>query len=556
MEGAALLLMVSSLGVGFGWQPMPDGSPRYEYIVQVEPELAATLVDGKSIPIVSDIPEEIQPVGRVRLVVGSGDLPRQRLVTRLKPADAGAGAVSSGVALAQYNRYNDERYATAPNQGPAPSVSVAAAEDSQGGAEWNSGGADAPITPTGSAPQTARPLAGDRPPAPSGEAPWNRDDASAPAVAANGPLAKVGDRIQEATEPVRQGLEKMDDRVRSAAEKFGSRTQELVGELTNPGAARQGQRLPAGANLSAPEWNANAPGAAPSNPLRTGEPGAANAWNSQPPGSSTETAVPSGAPAWQARAAAAPQADSQSAAEWNNSATDASSTAGSAANGSSTAPPFASSQGADPWAAAEDPRPGAASAKSTLPPDMANMTSRPGTVFGGAGSNWPAGGPQPPELGAPTNAPPFAKGSTAAGAAAQSPPPLNTPSIDRNMLAAPAARPLDGATTSATTALGSAAAPLSSTSATGTTNPFMQPAATLPNSQQAGVKQPASPAVTSTAAAGGRDHTVIALVAWVLLSGSAAGNLYLFWSFLDVRQKYRAMVRKTARAVGNRFSTA
>ena len=46
------------------------------------------------------------------------------------------------------------------------------------------------------------------------------------------------------------------------------------------------------------------------------------------------------------------------------------------------------------------------------------------------------------------------------------------------------------------------------------------------------------------------------LVAWVLLSGSIAGNFYLFWSYLDVRHKYRAVVRKTARAVGSRFSAA
>jgi hypothetical protein len=37
---------------------------------------------------------------------------------------------------------------------------------------------------------------------------------------------------------------------------------------------------------------------------------------------------------------------------------------------------------------------------------------------------------------------------------------------------------------------------------------------------------------------------------------SAAGNIYLFWSYLDVRTKYRALVRKTARAVGSRFSAA
>jgi hypothetical protein len=46
------------------------------------------------------------------------------------------------------------------------------------------------------------------------------------------------------------------------------------------------------------------------------------------------------------------------------------------------------------------------------------------------------------------------------------------------------------------------------------------------------------------------------LLAWVLLSGSAAGNLYLFWSYMDVRNKYRALVRKTARAVGSRMSVA
>jgi hypothetical protein len=44
-----------------------------------------------------------------------------------------------------------------------------------------------------------------------------------------------------------------------------------------------------------------------------------------------------------------------------------------------------------------------------------------------------------------------------------------------------------------------------------------------------------------------RDNAALVLAAWVLLSGSVAGNLYLFWSYLDVRQKYRALVRKTAR---------
>ena len=37
------------------------------------------------------------------------------------------------------------------------------------------------------------------------------------------------------------------------------------------------------------------------------------------------------------------------------------------------------------------------------------------------------------------------------------------------------------------------------------------------------------------------------LLAWVLLTGSVGGNVYLFWSYLDVRGKYQSMVR-TARS--------
>ena len=32
------------------------------------------------------------------------------------------------------------------------------------------------------------------------------------------------------------------------------------------------------------------------------------------------------------------------------------------------------------------------------------------------------------------------------------------------------------------------------------------------------------------------------ILSWVLLSGSGAGNLYLFWSYLDIRGKYRGML--------------
>ena len=44
--------MVAGAGVGYGWQPMSDGSARYEYLVQVEPEMLDALRGDQAIPIV------------------------------------------------------------------------------------------------------------------------------------------------------------------------------------------------------------------------------------------------------------------------------------------------------------------------------------------------------------------------------------------------------------------------------------------------------------------------------------------------------------------------
>jgi hypothetical protein len=41
-------------------------------------------------------------------------------------------------------------------------------------------------------------------------------------------------------------------------------------------------------------------------------------------------------------------------------------------------------------------------------------------------------------------------------------------------------------------------------------------------------------------------------LAWVLLSGSGAGNLYLFWSYLDIRNKYQGLIRTAGRRLGRR----
>ncbi|MBX3435708.1 MAG: hypothetical protein KF847_20515 [Pirellulales bacterium] len=46
------------------------------------------------------------------------------------------------------------------------------------------------------------------------------------------------------------------------------------------------------------------------------------------------------------------------------------------------------------------------------------------------------------------------------------------------------------------------------------------------------------------------------VVAWVLLFGSIAGNAYLLWSYLEVRMKYRTLVRRNGQGVRSRFSPA
>lgn len=79
MDAATLFLAVVIGGVNFGWQSAGDGTTGYEYIVQVEPELVDAMQRGESIPIESNIPSEVSPIRKVRVVVGRGELPRSPL---------------------------------------------------------------------------------------------------------------------------------------------------------------------------------------------------------------------------------------------------------------------------------------------------------------------------------------------------------------------------------------------------------------------------------------------------------------------------------------------
>jgi hypothetical protein len=83
------LLAVAAIGVQWGYRTVDDGS--IEYTIQLRPEEARQLVSSGE-EILSYIPAEVQPVGRIRIVVGSEPLPRgphlrQTQLRTARPAD-------------------------------------------------------------------------------------------------------------------------------------------------------------------------------------------------------------------------------------------------------------------------------------------------------------------------------------------------------------------------------------------------------------------------------------------------------------------------------------
>ena len=78
MDAALMLLYLVAAGVNYGWQPAKDADGGYEYIVQVEPELLDTMRRGEADPIESNVPPDVAPIRKVRIVVGRGELPRNR----------------------------------------------------------------------------------------------------------------------------------------------------------------------------------------------------------------------------------------------------------------------------------------------------------------------------------------------------------------------------------------------------------------------------------------------------------------------------------------------
>jgi hypothetical protein len=580
MDGAALFALIAA--VGFGWQPMPDGSERYEYIVQVDQDLAATLAAGKSIPIVGEVPEGIHPIARVRVVVGEDSLPRERLVTRLKPVVVAAAADAS----------NEQSIIVRGQNAVAPNPYA------ETGTGWNGGAAGAPAPSSQQLFDNASAAA---------ESAWNQNVAAPAADALN----TAGQNLQnQLVAPVQQGLndaanqfqKSVGQNVQGAAASLGERTKSLVNELAQPltpqpaqtarGLRQQQASAPlpavpppatgaaastnpyngaAAPPTSTSNWNQEPPA---TNPLRAGvDPstssqagGASTEWNNQPPSTGFPASSPLAQPNLGNNGVAGqplpqqsppPMASSTTPGmnDWNSATTPAATTPTAAGQPTAGNSGFG---GNDPWQGVPDPRTPATGASS---PGGA-LAAEPTAPFGGAG----AGG-----LNAFPTTPPLNSAALGASTPNLSPPNLATPGIDRNMLSQAPGRPLDG-TTTPTTGLGGLPAANVSTTGQGSQQTPARPDifANRPNpatTPTANGQQPKTPPQTNLAnasgaangagaTASGKDNAVVTLVAWVLLFGSAFGNLYLFWSYLDVRQKYRSLVRKTARAVGSRFSAA
>jgi hypothetical protein len=117
MDAAAIWLALLVAGVNFGWQPAKDGSNGLEYIVQVEPELLDALARGEAVPIESNVPPDVGRIRKVSIVVGRDEVPRQALGEINHTAYfAGQGTwapdQSSSAAPAATSTY--DRYATPP----------------------------------------------------------------------------------------------------------------------------------------------------------------------------------------------------------------------------------------------------------------------------------------------------------------------------------------------------------------------------------------------------------------------------------------------------------
>ncbi len=558
MESAAILfstiklVLVSSMSVMFGWQPMPDGSPRLEYLVQIEPELAATLKEGQSIPIVSDIPDGIGPIGRVRIVVGSDDLPRQKLVTNFKPWPKTLSR--DGLIETQHrvppvqpsgSRYGDAAKSailTPEDQGAAAANPFGRALQ-QGAAEARNlaaGVKDQILPPTGSQ------LFG---------------DGSVAGQAVRNALDDSANRLQRGFQQgVRQGVERVEQvadlqgqKLREAAESVGQRTREAAdkfGRSLLPEQSVLNREGKSAATILPPDVQANSrqridqPIQPPLDQHRQREPQQRTPQTLAPPPNYAET---SGANRNQAGSADANRRTRREAAtsttRTNNASREGYGNNFSRGNGGqANQPPATNLSWPNQQGYARDDYPREGQTRE-------GYSSAGGDAFDVANRRNENPSPRYSNNEEPRLISPNRELESSARQSGDPGWPSNarTPAITRDMLKQSVDQPVDGGMATNGNARGyreqTSARPPFNTQPVGT-----QPTTTQNLNAQNLNTQPrdfgwgnGSYTGNDPNSTGGKTLFPL-LLSWVLLSGSGAGNLYLFWSYLDVRHKYHGMV--------------
>jgi len=108
MNGLPLLLLATTVGMDFGWQPAVDNPNMLEYIIQLSPEEVQLLNSGKE-ELFSGIPQELKGrIDRVVIRMGREKLPQEPSLEKLRtmaavggnPSILNAGGSAGGTALA------------------------------------------------------------------------------------------------------------------------------------------------------------------------------------------------------------------------------------------------------------------------------------------------------------------------------------------------------------------------------------------------------------------------------------------------------------------------
>lgn len=627
MDTASLLLLVCAAGVNTGWQPDQDAADAYEFAVAIDPETAQRLTTGETPAIELTIPDDLQRLSKIRVTVADKQLPRQQRVTALKPP-LPEGRVEAQIY--QPAGVGDPRYATPP-AGNFDPYATSSQPQPQPTAEQMFGGSPrypgapgsttAPTSSSGPAPIAVGDYAqgvvdGYTQSARASAAQWQADAQN-----------QLRTGVQDATAPVRDAFEQVDDRFRTAIGSLGDQSREVLQGAIQPlggqglfradSATRETQPMgPPWAPAASAPHSANAaanPNAAwptattPTTPSPTvarnaaaGAPDPASGWppapspfasggGGQPGGSPPTLATP---PNWDGRTAGQPTpasaADPRSAYPSQYQATQPAPTPSQQREridrpidprdagqwtGAQPSGPIVSVGGERYGATA-----GAVAQGSSQPGQPSSLPTQP---TGQGAASWPADWPRygaegsPRTAAQPTAVPgydgvgprfPDYTSSPAAAAGATSPTGQGgPPAVTSDMLAGSGSQPLDGDSPAAWPPQRDASA-----AAAGAPRDNANPAPAQPGTEKPSLGAsafgwdtssndgpPAQQPIDANPPSAESSRTFIpVIVAWTLLFSSVAGNAYLLWSYMEVRAKYRTVVRRGGQGVRSRFTAA